>query len=183
MQLIPTAIVGAHIVEPKVFGDARGFFMETWNHQVFSAAGISDQFVQANLSRSARGVLRGLHYQNPEPQAKLVSVVEGAVFDVAVDIRVGSPTFGRVACVELSASNKRAFYVPAGCAHGFLVLSEAASFTYLCSTVYRRDWDRGIAWNDPDLGIPWPFLPSELSPKDRDARRLRDVDAADLPEF
>jgi len=183
MHLVPTAIVGAYIVEPKVFGDERGFFMETWNHGVFSAAGISDRFVQSNLSRSNRGVLRGLHYQCPEPQAKLVSAVEGAGFDVAVDIRVASPTFGRVACVELSAQNKRAFYVPAGCAHGFLVLSETASFSYLCSTLYRREFDRGIAWNDPDLGIPWPFLPLDLSPKDRELRRLRDVPADQLPEF
>jgi dTDP-4-dehydrorhamnose 3,5-epimerase len=183
MHLIPTDIAGAYIVEPKVFGDARGFFMETWNHAVFSAAGIHDQFVQANLSRSARGVLRGLHYQNPNPQAKLVSVVEGAVFDVAVDIRVASPTFGRVACVELSAQNKRSFYVPAGCAHGFLVLSEVASFSYLCSTLYQREADRGIAWNDPDLAIAWPAFPEELSTKDRTLPRLKDVPIDQLPEF
>jgi dTDP-4-dehydrorhamnose 3,5-epimerase len=183
MRLIPTDISGAYIVEPKVFGDARGFFMETWNAKVFADAGIHDRFVQSNLSRSARGVLRGLHYQWPDPQAKLVHVVEGAVFDVAVDIRVGSPSFGKVACVELSAQNRRSFYVPAGCAHGFLVLSEHASFSYLCSTLYQREWDRGIAWDDPDLAVPWPLPPLELSDKDRSTPRLRDVPSDALPTF
>ncbi len=158
MNVVRTEIHDALILEPKVFGDARGFFFESYNQRVLrDAAGIGAGFVQDNHSRSAHGVLRGLHYQLQQPQGKLVRVTAGAVFDVAVDVRRSSPTFGKVACVELSEENKRLFWLPPGLAHGFLVLSASADFLYKTTDYYAPEHERCIAWNDPQLDIPWPL--------------------------
>lgn len=174
MNVIPTAIGGVFIIEPKVFGDSRGFFFESFNQRAFEAAtGVTLPFVQDNHSRSAKGVLRGLHYQVEQPQGKLVRVVAGAVFDVAVDIRSGSPTFGKWVGVELTAENKRQLWVPPGLAHGFLVLSETADFLYKTTDYYAPQHERCIIWNDPTLAIDWP-LDGEpmLSAKDAAGDRL-----------
>jgi dTDP-4-dehydrorhamnose 3,5-epimerase len=174
MNVIPTAIGGVFIIEPKVFGDSRGFFFESFNQRAFEAAtGVTLPFVQDNHSRSAKGVLRGLHYQVEQPQGKLVRVVAGAVFDVAVDIRPGSPTFGKWVGVELTAENKRQMWVPPGLAHGFLVLSESADFLYKTTDYYSPQHERCIIWNDPTLAIDWP-LDGEpiLSAKDAAGDRL-----------
>lgn len=181
MQLIETGIPGLVIVEPVVHGDHRGFFMETWNARRYRAHGLPDTFVQANLSRSEAGVIRGLHYQYPQPQGKLVSVLEGRAFDVAVDIRPGSPTFRQWAAVELSAENFRQFYVPEGFAHGFCALGGPVLLSYLCTAEYAQDHDAAIAWDDPDIAIDWPIEPVQLSGKDRAAPRLADVDPGSLP--
>jgi len=168
MKVIRTEIHDALILEPKVFGDARGFFLESYNQRALAeTAGIRDAFVQDNHSRSARGVLRGLHYQLRQPQGKLVRVACGAVFDVAVDIRRSSPTFGKVACVELSGDNKRLFWLPPGLAHGFLTLSETADFLYKTTAYYAPEDERCILWNDAELAIPWPLTRAPaLSAKD-----------------
>ena len=168
MKVIPTDIHDALILEPKVFGDARGFFLESYNKRLLAeAAGIRAEFVQDNHSRSARGVLRGLHYQLQQPQGKLVRVASGAVFDVAVDIRRSSPTFGKVACVELSDANQRMFWLPPGLAHGFLVVSESADFLYKTTDYYAPEHERCILWNDAELAIPWPLTSAPaLSAKD-----------------
>ena len=168
MKVISTEIHDALILEPKVFGDARGFFLESYNKRVLlEAAGVRAEFVQDNHSRSARGVLRGLHYQLQQPQGKLVRVASGAVFDVAVDIRRSSPTFGKVACVELSDANQRMFWVPPGLAHGFLVVSESADFLYKTTDYYAPEHERCILWNDAELAIPWPLTSAPaLSAKD-----------------
>ena len=168
MKVIQTGIHDALILEPKVFGDARGFFLESYNKRVLAeAAGIRAEFVQDNHSRSARGVLRGLHYQLQQPQGKLVRVAGGAVFDVAVDIRRSSPTFGKVACVELSDANQRMFWLPPGLAHGFLVVSESADFLYKTTDYYAPEHERCILWNDAELAIPWPLTSAPaLSAKD-----------------
>jgi len=168
MKVIQTEIHDALILEPKVFGDARGFFLESYNRRVLAeAAGIRAEFVQDNHSRSVRGVLRGLHYQLQQPQGKLVRVAAGAVFDVAVDIRRSSPTFGKVACVELSDANQRMFWLPPGLAHGFLVVSESADFLYKTTDYYAPQNEHCILWNDAELAIPWPVedVPT-LSAKD-----------------
>lgn len=157
MQLAETAIPEVLIIEPRVFGDARGFFMETWNARTFAEAGLDLQFVQDNHSRSAAGTLRGLHYQIRHPQGKLVRVTVGEVFDVAVDLRRGSATFGRWVGERLSAENKRMLWVPPGFAHGFLVFSEAAEFQYKCTDFYAPEHERCIRWDDPDLAIDWPL--------------------------
>jgi len=158
MQIIPTALPDVLALEPKVYGDARGFFMESFNARDFArATGLHVDFVQDNHSRSARGVLRGLHYQIEQPQGKLVRVVRGAVFDVAVDLRRGSPRFGRWAGVELSENNRRQLWVPPGFAHGFLVLSESADFLYKTTSYYAPQFERCIVWNDPAIGIDWPL--------------------------
>ena len=158
MNVIQTEIHDALILEPKVFGDARGFFLESYNQRVLAeVAGIRAGFVQDNHSRSVRGVLRGLHYQLQQPQGKLVRVASGAVFDVAVDIRRSSPTFGKVACVELSDENQRMFWLPPGLAHGFLVISATADFLYKTTDYYAPEHERCIAWNDAELAIPWPL--------------------------
>ena len=183
MNVLETPLPGCLVIEPKVFGDARGFFMENWSRERYAASGIGPDFVQSNLSRSARGVLRGLHYQWPNPQGKLVSVLEGEVYDVAVDIRRGSPTFGQWTGVVLSAENRRQFWIPEGFAHGFVVTSEAALFTYLCTAPYDASADAGIAWDDPDVGIDWPVTEPALSGKDANAPRLRDVAAERVPAF
>jgi dTDP-4-dehydrorhamnose 3,5-epimerase len=168
MRRIDTALPGVCLLEPVVHGDARGFFMETYHEQQFAALGISDRFVQDNHSRSTRHVLRGLHYQLGRPQAKLVRVLRGEVFDVAVDVRRTSPTFGRWIGEILSEENRRALFIPAGYAHGFLVLSEIAEFSYKCSDFYAPAEERGVAWNDPDLAITWPLAGATptLSAKD-----------------
>lgn len=175
MNVTPGQIQGLVIIEPKVFGDARGFFMETWNLRQYRDAGISVPFVQDNISVSRRGALRGLHFQNPNPQAKLVSVLQGEVLDVVVDIRVRSSTFGRWEAVQLSSENKRQFYIPPGFAHGFAVLSETAMFHYKCTEFYSPKDEMTIHWNDPDLGIRWPLENPIISDKDAKGLRLKDV--------
>lgn len=176
MKVTPTAIPDVLIIEPRVFGDARGFFYESFNQQAFDAAtGTRLQFVQDNHSRSAQGVLRGLHYQlAPKAQGKLVRVVRGAVFDVAVDIRRGSPTFGQWAGVELSEDNHRQLWIPPGFAHGFLVLSESADFLYKTTDYYSPEHERSIAWDDPAIGVAWPDvgLAPQLSAKDQQGKAL-----------
>ena len=169
------------LISPTVFGDDRGYFMESWNRNRYSQAGIDEDFVQSNVSRSARGVLRGLHYQNPNPQGKLVYVTEGEVFDVAVDIRPDSPRFGKWAGALLSAENHRQLYVPPGFAHGFCVTSANATFCYLCTTLYDADADASIAWNDPAIGVDWPVENPSLSNKDQQAPLLADVAKDRLP--
>jgi dTDP-4-dehydrorhamnose 3,5-epimerase len=175
MRTIETDIPGVVIIEPRVFGDARGFFMESWNQARY--------FVQDNLSFSRRGVLRGLHFQNPNGQGKLVYVLQGEVFDVAVDIRRGSPTFGKSVSVVLSSDNKRQFYIPPGFAHGFVVTSETALFAYKCTTLYSPKDEGSVLWNDPDLGIDWPIADPELSDKDRVGLRLADYPVEKLPVY
>lgn len=183
MNVLETALPGVKIIEPKIFGDTRGFFVETWQADRYRDAGLPAEFVQDNLSRSTHGVLRGLHYQYPQPQGKLVYVLEGEVLDVAVDIRVGSPTFGRSMVAKLSGENKKQIYLPPGFAHGFYVLSETALFAYKCTTSYVAQNDRGIIWNDTDLGIEWPTSTPSLSAKDIQHRRLRDVPRDLLPSY
>ncbi|MBA3014202.1 MAG: dTDP-4-dehydrorhamnose 3,5-epimerase [Proteobacteria bacterium] len=158
MKFLPTRIPDVIVIEPKVFGDHRGFFMETWQQQVFTEAGISHPFVQDNHSRSSQGILRGLHYQIKHPQGKLVRVISGEVFDVAVDIRKNSPTFGQWVGETLSADNRKMLWVPPGFAHGFYVMSESAEFLYKCTDFYTPPHERTILWNDPALGINWPLV-------------------------
>lgn len=183
MKRIETNLPGVCVIEPKVFGDERGFFMESYNKQSFEQIGITCRFVQDNMSRSRRGVVRGLHYQLAQPQAKLVRVTLGEVFDVAVDVRRGSETFGRWTGVTLSGENKKMFFVPEGFAHGFCVISETAEFAYKCSDFYAPDQERGIIWNDPGVAIEWPLGDIEpiLSPKDAAYGPLAEMDQADLP--
>lgn len=183
MKLIETGIPGLVVVEPEVHGDSRGMFMETWNADRYGACGLPDRFVQSNISRSSAGVIRGLHYQHPCAQGKLVTVLEGRVFDVAVDIRVDSPTFRQWAGVELSATNHRQLYVPEGFAHGFCVLDDSALLSYLCTHEFNAEYDAGLAWNDPDIGIEWPIMPKSLSEKDRLAPRLQDISRDNLPRM
>lgn len=183
MNVIETALPGVLIIEPRVFGDERGFFLETYSAERYKAAGIPLDFVQDNHSRSSKGVLRGLHFQLNNPQGKLVRVVSGSVFDVAVDILVGSPTFGQAAWVELSADNKRQFYVPPGFAHGFVVTSETADFEYKCTDYYHPEDEGAVLWNDPELNIPWPIDKPLLSAKDSDARALADIPTSELPVY
>jgi dTDP-4-dehydrorhamnose 3,5-epimerase len=182
MKVIETTLPGVLIIEPQVHGDARGFFVETWHAQRYAEHGLPERFVQDNHSRSSRGVLRGLHYQLQQPQGKLVRVALGEVFDVAVDIRRGSPSFGQWAGVRLSGENHRQFYVPPGFAHGFCTLSETADFLYKCTDYYHPQSERGVLWNDPDIGIEWPELDVRLSDKDRDNRQLREL-GDDLPVY
>jgi dTDP-4-dehydrorhamnose 3,5-epimerase len=173
----PTAITDVCVIEPKVFGDARGFFLESWNARTFAEAGLPAAFVQDNHSRSPRGVLRGLHYQIVQPQGKLVRVVAGDVFDVAVDLRRDSPTFGRWVGERLSGDNKRMLWIPPGFGHGFLVLSESADFLYKTTDYYAPEHERVIAWNDPDLAIAWPLAGAPtLSARDTAGARLRDAE-------
>ena len=181
MKIIQTDLPGCVVIEPHVHGDARGYFYESFNAQRYRNAGLDLAFVQSNVSRSARGVLRGLHYQFPNPQGKLVNVLEGEVYDVAVDIRAGSPTFGRWAAAILSADNKRHFWIPEGFAHGFVVLSEFATFCYQCTTLYDHAADAGIRWNDAEIAIDWPVSAPLLSDKDQRAPFLRDIARERLP--
>ncbi|QSQ25088.1 dTDP-4-dehydrorhamnose 3,5-epimerase [Pyxidicoccus parkwayensis] len=175
MRVLPTELPGVLVVEPKVFGDDRGFFMEMFHAKRYADAGIPGPFVQDNYSRSAKGTLRGLHFQEPQAQGKLVQVIAGAVYDVAVDVRRGSPGFGKWVAVELSSDNRRQLWIPPGFAHGFCVLSESADFHYKCTTLYAPETERGVLWNDPDLAIPWPVTSPLLSAKDAKAPRLRDA--------
>ena len=169
-NFIPAGISGLYIIEPTVFGDERGYFMETYNYNDFLAAGLDMVFVQDNQSRSKKGVLRGLHFQKKHPQGKLVRVIKGKVFDVAVDIRKNSPTYKKWYGIVLSAENKKQFYIPEGFAHGFLVLSDEAEFVYKCTDFYHPEDEGGIIWNDPAIGIKWPLEEVEeiiLSEKDK----------------
>jgi dTDP-4-dehydrorhamnose 3,5-epimerase len=183
MRVLETSLRDCKIVEPKVFEDPRGFFMETWNADRYAFAGINAHFMQNNVSSSSRGVLRGLHYQWPNPQGKLVSVLEGEVYDVAVDMRRGSPQFGQWAAVILSGENRRQLWIPEGFAHGFAVLSDRAVFSYMCTNVYDKAADAGVRWDDPAIGIDWPIGEPLLSDKDARAPLLADVAAERLPVY
>ena len=175
MNVLRCELDGLRIIEPTAFGDARGYFLETWNQRRYREAGIDAHFVQDNVSLSRRGALRGLHFQNPAPQGKLVSALQGEVFDVAVDLRRGSPTFGRWHGTDLSGENKRQFYIPPGFAHGFLVLSDTALFHYKCTAFYSPQDEWTIRWDDPDLAIRWPLREPVLSQKDSKGRFLREL--------
>lgn len=183
MKCLETDLPGVRVVEPRVFGDHRGFFMETWSGPRYREWGIEGPFVQDNMSRSGRGVLRGLHLQHPHGQGKLVWVVEGEIFDVAVDVRRGSPTFGRWTGVVLSADNRRQVWVPGGFAHGFCVTADAATVVYKCTETYRPESELGVAWNDPDLGIKWPVREPAVSTKDAGFPPLRAIAPERLPTF
>lgn len=183
MKIVETSLPGVLIIEPVVFGDERGFFMETWQKQRYEEIGIRGPFVQDNVSSSRKGVLRGLHYQNPQGQGKLVSVLTGEVFDVAVDIRYGSPSFGQWTGVVLSGKNHRQFWIPEGFVHGFCVLSEQAIFSYKCTEVYAPEHEGGICWNDPDVGIKWPLDEVLLSSKDQIYPQLKAVPIEQLPQY
>ena len=183
MKIVPTGLDGVLIIEPHVFADGRGFFMESFQKMRYREAGIEAEFVQDNISRSVRNTLRGLHYQHPNGQAKLVTVLEGEIYDVAVDIRSGSPTFGRWVDVILSAENRRQFFIPEGFAHGFCVLSPSALFFYKCSDYYSPDAEGGIRWDDPDLGIPWPVRSPILSQRDSRFTALKHVASHRLPAY
>jgi len=182
MKVVDTKLDDVKIIEPNVFGDDRGFFLETWSHAAFSKAGLDINFVQDNHSRSAQGVLRGLHYQIKHPQGKLVRCTAGEVFDVAVDMRKSSPQFGQWVGVVLSADNKRQLWVPPGFAHGFYVMSETADFQYKCSDIYAPDYERSLLWNDPTVGIEWPLVEgveTQLAAKDKAAKVLKESDTFD----
>ena len=177
-NFIETDIKDLYIIEPAVFGDGRGYFMETYNYNDFKNAGLDMVFVQDNQSKSKKGVLRGLHFQKQNPQGKLVRVIKGEVFDVAVDLRKNSKTFGKWRGIVLSAENKKQFYVPEGFAHGFLVLSDEAEFVYKCTRFYDPSDEGGLMWNDPEIGIEWPKIEGLeilLSEKDKKNRRLKDL--------
>ena len=175
MNIIRCELEGLLIIELKVFGDARGFFMETWNQRRYAEAGLDSRFVQDNISFSRRGALRGLHFQNPRAQGKLVSVLLGEVYDVAVDLRRSSPTFGKWHGLTLSSRNQQQFFIPPGFAHGFVVLSETAMFHYKCTDFYSPAAELTISWDDPEIGIGWPIKTPTLSEKDARGLRLRDV--------
>ncbi len=183
MKVTDSKLQGVKIIEPMVFGDERGYFMESWQHNRYKELGIKETFVQSNVSKSAKGVLRGLHFQNPNPQGKLVYVLSGEVYDVAVDIRVGSPTFGQHEGIILSEKNHKQFYVPEGFAHGFCVLSETATFAYMCTNYYSPKDEASLLWNDEALGIDWPLDSPSLSEKDSKALKLNDFDVDKLPQF
>jgi len=180
VKVVQTAIPGPLIIEPRVFGDARGFFMETWSAAAFADAGLDLAFVQDNHSRSQKGVLRGLHFQNPGAQGKLVRVTRGAVFDVAVDLRRSSPQFGQWVGVELSADNNLMFWVPEGFAHGFLTLEDDTDFLYKCTAPYAPQSEHTLAWDDPAVGIDWPVAGIDPIISDKDARGLA---LTDVPVF
>jgi dTDP-4-dehydrorhamnose 3,5-epimerase len=185
VERIDTSLPDVWILKPRVFADNRGFFMESYNRRDLASIGIDEDFVQDNHSQSRRGVLRGLHYQLGVPQAKLVRVTRGSVFDVAVDIRRGSPSFGRWMGADLTEDNNLMMFIPRGFAHGFLVLSETAEFQYKCSDYYSPEEERGIAWNDPRIGIEWPFGDVEpiLSGRDGDWANLNQLDERQLPVY
>jgi dTDP-4-dehydrorhamnose 3,5-epimerase len=183
MRVEASTIPGPLIIEPAVHGDDRGFFMESYSRDRYAEAGLPREFVQDNVSLSSRGILRGLHLQHPNDQGKLCFVLDGEVFDVAVDVRVGSPTFGQWDGVTLSSENKRQFYVPPGFAHGFCVISERAMFSYKCTDFYAARSEIGIAWNDPEIGIEWPIQSPRLSARDQQNPRLADIPAESLPSY
>jgi len=171
------------LIEPNRFGDARGYFLEAYHQERYAAAGIQLDFVQDNLSRSVRGILRGLHLQHPNDQGKLVYVLAGEVFDAAVDVRVGSPNFGKWTGALLSSEDHRQLWIPPGFAHGFCVTSETALFAYKCTALYSVADELGVAWNDPAIAIPWPVAEPQLSGKDKGLPHLADIDPARLPRF
>ena len=178
MKIVETSIPDLVVIEPQVFGDDRGFFLESWSEPKFSVLGLDLTFVQDNHSRSAKGVLRGLHFQNPNPQGKLVRVTAGRVWDVAVDLRRSSPTFGKWEGVELSAANKRMFWVPPGFAHGFLSLEDGTDFLYKCTATYEPANEHSLLWNDPALGIDWPLdgIEPQLAVKDQGGKPLAEIE-------
>ena len=175
MKVTPTELDGVLLLEPRVFHDERGYFLETWREDRYAAAGVPAAFVQDNVSWSRRGVLRGLHLQRPHPQGKLVQVLHGEVWDVAADVRPGSPSFGRWAGFALSAENARQLWIPEGFAHGFVVLSEQALFHYRCTDVYHPEAEITVRWDDPDLAIAWPVADPLVSPRDAAGVALRDL--------
>ena len=181
MQLEETELPGVVIIEPQVFSDKRGFFMETFQAQEFKKAGIDAVFLQDNLSKSGEGTVRGLHYQYPHSQGKLINVVQGSVFDVAVDIRKGSASFGKWFWTEISEENKRILWIPPGFAHGFCVTTASAVFSYKCTDYYVPEFEHTILWNDPDIAINWPVKEPILSPKDLKGLPLKNVDRKNLP--
>ncbi len=184
LQCTTTALPGVLIFTPQLHGDSRGFFLQTYHAREYAAAGLTCTFVQDNLSRSRRETIRGLHYQLQHPQAKLVSVLSGAVLDVAVDIRQGSPTFGQQVAVELSAENRKQLFIPAGFAHGFRVLTDTADFHYKCTDFYTPGDEYGLFWNDPALAIPWgPVTAPVISANDAKLPHLRDLPPANLPTY
>jgi dTDP-4-dehydrorhamnose 3,5-epimerase len=183
MNTKETRLPGVLILEPDVFSDERGFFLETWSSTRYENTGIRGPFVQDNISFSKKEVLRGLHFQYPQPQGKLVQVLSGQVVDIAVDIRVGSPTFGHWESFVLSDANHRQLYIPPGFAHGYCVTSETAVFLYKCTDFYNPQTENGIIWNDPDLNIDWPVKQPLLSPKDANYPRLKDLRPDKLPHF
>lgn len=183
MKVSDLRIPGLKLVEPLVYGDERGVFFETWNRARYAEAGIDFEMMQANVSHSEYGVLRGLHHQWPRPQGKLVWVQAGEVWDVAVDIRRQSPAFGQWEAVVLSGDNGRQLWIPPGFAHGFVVLSERATFCYLCTEMYDREADAAIRWDDPDLAIDWPIARPRLSPKDAAAPQFKAIDPSRLPDI
>ena len=175
MKIENTPIEGVLLIKPDVFGDSRGYFQESWNERRYAELGFEHQFVQDNLSLSRKGILRGLHLQNPNPQGKLVYVLRGEVFDVAVDVRVGSPSFGQWFGAVLSEDNHYQLYIPKGFAHGFCVTSDEALFAYKCTDFYSPTHELSIAWDDPEIGIEWPVESPQLSAKDKEGLRLRDI--------
>lgn len=183
MNTKETKLAGVLVLEPDVFSDERGYFLETWNRTRYESVGIPGSFVQDNISFSKKGILRGLHFQYPQPQGKLVQVLSGQVVDIAVDIRQGSPTFGQWISEELSDENHKQMYIPPGFAHGYCVTSETAVFSYKCTDFYNPKTERGVIWNDPDLKIDWPIAEPILSPRDMGYSRLKDFRPEDLPQF
>jgi dTDP-4-dehydrorhamnose 3,5-epimerase len=183
MRVVPTELPEVLVIEPQIFGDSRGYFLESWNQARYGEVGVPETFVQDNLSLSRRGTLRGLHFQQPQAQGKLITVLEGIVFDVAVDVRVGSPRFAKSVSMTLTGEDKRQVYIPPGFAHGFCVVSETALFMYKCTAAYAPEAEVGLIWNDPDLGIHWPIEKPTLSVKDSSLKRLRDLDRSRLPVY
>ena len=183
MKVTPGKLSGLLVVEPRVHGDPRGYFLESWSGKMYESQGMTKPFVQDNLSKSPKGVLRGLHYQHPKDQGKLVTVLAGKVFDVAVDIRKGSPTFGQWEGQLLTEENHKQFYIPPGFAHGFEVLSEFALFYYKCTEYYHPEHEHSLLWNDPDLNISWSTREPSLSAKDAKGVRLKDLPEEHLPEW
>ncbi|MDR4503877.1 MAG: dTDP-4-dehydrorhamnose 3,5-epimerase [Candidatus Scalindua sp.] len=183
LKIEKTTLPGVLLIDPVIFRDSRGFFMETFHKGKYEEVGIDQDFVQDNYSRSCQGTLRGLHYQLQHPQAKLIYVIRGEIFDVAVDIRYGSPTFGKWAGFSLSSENRRQVFIPEGFAHGFCVVSETADVLYKCTDVYHPDDEYGIFWSDQKMGIGWPVTEPTVSDKDKQYPRLREVPAAHLPVF
>ena len=183
MKVIETGLAGVLIFENEIFRDPRGYLMEAWNQARYARAGLTASFVQDNLSFSSKGVLRGLHFQNPNMQGKMVFVLQGEIYDVAVDIRAGSPTFGRWVAVVLSEENRRQLFIPEGFAHGFCVTSETAMVFYKCTDLYTPAASGGIIWNDPDLGIPWPVGTPILSEKDKAYPSLKEMPPGCLPKY
>lgn len=183
MQIEETSIPEVFIIKPKVLGDERGYFLESYREEWFINRGLDVNFVQNNISRSSKGALRGLHYQIRNPQDKLVMVTQGEVLDVAVDIRKGSPTFGKFVIQHLSAENRHIMFIPRGFAHGFQVLTETADFAYKCSNYYDKDGERGLYFNDPEIGIPWETMELIVSQRDNELPNLKDIPTEDLPNF